>query len=110
MDERPRQPDESQPQDYKTAADGRGGLIRVRFRGGPHEGRSLYIDEMELPRAIYTTAAGRPFEWWPDQLHEVMAATPAGSDPSALPVRHELELPEDTGEPAYVAVGLPAAS
>jgi hypothetical protein len=101
MDERPRQPDESQPGDFKTACDGGGGLVRVRLVGPPHEGRSLYIDELDLPAVIYTTSPPSRFEWWAERIHERMRTMRAGSDPDAPPVRHTLHIDPDTSEPTY---------
>lgn len=103
MDERPRFPDESQPADYKTACDGRGGLVRVRFVGGPHAGRSLFIDEHDLPDVIYTSGEGRPFEWWTERNQAAMMAGPMGQDRAAPPVRHELRILDETREPQFVA-------
>jgi hypothetical protein len=94
---------ESTPLDFKTKADGGGGLIRILLVGEPHGGRSLYMDELEIPPEIYTSGAGRPFEWWPARVHEAMKRTALGSDPDAPPVRYELRIPEDTGEPQFVA-------
>ena len=91
------------PADFKTRVDGRGGLILVTLVGDPHDGHELYIDEMDLPAEIWTTGAGRPFEWWPPEVHATMATTPTGSDPAAPPVRHVLRVPDDTGEPRYVS-------
>ena len=104
MDDWPRHPNESNPAEYKTACDGTGGLIRARFVDSPHAGRSLYMDELELPAALYTTAGNRSFEWWTEETHELMRTLPAGSDPSALPVRHELRIDEATRQPSFVAV------
>ena len=104
VDDYPRHPDESNPAEYKTACDGTGGLVRVRFVDSPHAGRSLYIDELELPKVIYTAAGNRPFEWWTDSTHELMRNLPAGSDPDALPVRHALRVPAETRQPVFVAV------
>ena len=103
MDERPRFADESSPANFKTACDGAGGLVRVRLQGGPHDGRSLYIDELDLQPAIYTSGAGRRFEWWAERIQPMMAELPIGMDPEAPPVRYELVVPEDTREPAFVA-------
>jgi hypothetical protein len=91
------------PAEYKTVADGRGGLIKVTLVGEPHDGHALYIDELDLPDVIWTTGAGRPFEWWPPQVAEVMAATAVGSDPDAPPVRYVLRIPDDTREPLYLS-------
>jgi hypothetical protein len=104
VDERPRFADESQPAEFKTAFDGRGGLIQVRLVGGPHAGRSLYIDELDLPPAIYTSGAGRRFEWWPERNQAYFATLPVGRDPDAPPVRHELRVPDETREPVFEAV------
>ena len=104
MDDWPRHPDESNPAEYKTACDGTGGLVRVRFVDSPHAGRSLYIDELDLPKVIYTSAGSRSFEWWNERTHELMRNLPAGSDPAAMPVRHELRVPEDTRQPVFAAV------
>lgn len=101
MDERPRQLDESQPGDFKTACDGHSGLVRVRFVGPPHAGRSLYIDEDDLPAVIYTTGTADSFEWWPERVHARMHELQAGSPPAAPPVRHVLHVAEDTREPTF---------
>ena len=101
MDERPGNVDESQPGDFKTACDGHGGLVRVRFVGPPHEGRSLYIDELDLPDVIYTTGTPAPFEWWNERIHPRMQALRAGAPPSPPPVRHTLRVAEDTREPTF---------
>ena len=105
MDERPRSPDESQPADFKTACDGTGGLVRVRFVGPPHGGRSLYIDELDLPAVIYTTGTADQFEWWNERIHPRMEALRAevGAEGAAAvpPVRHILVVPEDTREPVF---------
>jgi hypothetical protein len=100
MDEQPFIP---RPADFKTTVDGTGGLILVTLVGDPHDGRELYIDELDLPPEIWTTGAGRPFEWWPPQVQAAMAATPTGSDAEAPPVRYVLRVPDDTGAPLYVA-------
>ena len=91
------------PAEFKTRLDGQGGLVRVRFVGEPHDGRELYIDEMELPSEIYATSGGRAFEWWPGTLHEAMARTATGGDPAAPPMRYVLTVDEDTQEPLFVA-------
>ena len=91
------------PAEFKTVADGRGGLIKVTLVGEPHDGHELYIDELDLPEEIWTTGADRPFEWWPPQVQAAMAATPTGSDAEAPPVRYVLRVPDDTGAPLYVA-------
>jgi hypothetical protein len=101
VDERPGHVDESQPGDFKTACDGHGGLVRVRFVGPPHEGRSLYIDELDLPDVIYTTGTSAPFEWWNERIHPRMEALRAGAPPAAPPVRHTLRVAEDTREPTF---------
>lgn len=91
------------PAEFKTRIDGRGGLIRVTLVGEPHDGRALYMDELDLPPEILTTSGGRPFEWWPPGVDDVMARTAIGSDPDAPPVRYILRIPDDTGEPLYVS-------
>ena len=101
MDERPGNVDETQPGDFKTACDGHGGLVRVRFVGPPHEGRSLYIDELDLPDVIYTTGTPAPFEWWNERIHPRMQELRAGAPPSPPPVRHTLRVAEDTREPTF---------
>jgi len=100
MDEQPIPP---RPAEFKTVADGRGGLIKVTFVGEPHDGHVLYIDELDLPAELWTSGAGHPFEWWPPQVRDVMAATALGSDPVAPPVRYTLRIPEDTREPLYLS-------
>ncbi len=101
MDERPTSFDESKPADFKTACDGTGGLIRVRFEGPPHEGRSLYMDELDLPAAIYTTGTAEPFEWWNERIHDRMLELMARAEPTAPPVRHTLHVADDTREPTF---------
>jgi hypothetical protein len=92
-----------QPADFKTRSDGRGGLIKVTLVGEPHDGRALYIDELDLPPEIWTTPAGMAFEWWPSGVKDVMDRTAVGSNPTALPVHYTLRIPEDTGEPIYIS-------
>jgi len=104
MDERPRPTDESQPAEFKTSVDGQGGLVRVRLAGGPHGGRALYMDELDLPRVIFTTGAGRRFEWWTERNETFYASLPVGSDPAAPPARYELRVAEETREPVFEAV------
>jgi len=101
VDERPGNVDESQPGDFKTACDGHGGLVRVRFVGPPHEGRSLYIDELDLPAVIYTTGTAAPFEWWDERTHPRMQELQAGAPPATPPVRHMLQVADDTREPTF---------
>jgi len=96
-------PFQSRPAEFKTRLDGEGGLVRVRLVGEPHDGRELYIDEMELPAEIYATSGSQTFEWWPGTLHEVMARTATGGDPAAPPVRYVLTVDDDTREPLFVA-------
>lgn len=91
------------PAEFKTRADGRGGLIKVTLAGEPHDGRALYIDELDLPPEIWTTPASLPFEWWPPAVKDVMARTAVGSDPTAPTVHYVLRIPEETGEPLYVS-------
>jgi hypothetical protein len=91
------------PAEFKTQSDGRGGLIKVTLVGDPHDGRVLYIDELELPAELYTSGAGRPFEWWPPGVNDAMNRTAIGSDPIAPPVHYRLRVPEETGEPLYVS-------
>ena len=94
---------EPMPAEFKTVSDGRGGLIKVTLVGEPHDGRALYIDELDLPSEIWTTPAGRPFEWWPPAVREVMERTAVGSDPATPPVQYILRIPDDTREPQYVS-------
>jgi hypothetical protein len=101
VDDWPRHPDEPQPGEFKTACDGRGGLVRVRLVGPPHAGRSLYIDELDLPSVIWTTGTPERFEWWTERQHEHLARLPAGSDAAAPPVRHRLVVPDETREPVF---------
>jgi hypothetical protein len=91
------------PAEYKTRVDGRGGLIKVTLIGEPHDGHELYIDELDLPAELWTSGAGRPFEWWPPTVQPTMAATATGQDPEAPPVRYVLRVPDDTGEPLYLS-------
>jgi hypothetical protein len=102
-DRRMDEPFVPRPAEFKTSADGRGGLIKVTLVGEPHDGHELYIDELDLPPEIWTTPAGRPFEWWPPDVAEVMAGTAVGSDPAAPPVRYILRIPDDTREPVYLS-------
>ena len=101
MDERPHHPDESRPAEYKVACDGQAGLVRVPFVGPPHEGRSLYIDEPDLPSAIWTSGRPDRFEWWHEHNHTKMIRTAVGSDSGYPPVRYVLRVPEDTREPLF---------
>jgi len=91
------------PAEFKTRVDGRGGLVRVRLVGEPHDGHELYIDEKDLPEEIYTTSGSAPFEWWPAGIKDVMAALPIASDPAAPPVLYVLRIPDDTREPLFVS-------
>jgi len=91
------------PAEFKTQADGRGGLIKVTLVGEPHDGYALYIDELDLPPEIWTTPAGMPFGWWPPSVKDVMDQTAVGSDPTAPPVHYRLRIPDDTREPLYVS-------
>jgi hypothetical protein len=91
------------PAEFKTRLNDQGGLVRVVLDGGLHHGRELFIDEMELPRTIYTTPRAEPFEWWPEALRDVMAETALGGDPAAPPTRYELEVSAETREPRFVA-------
>ena len=91
------------PPEFKTQADGRGGLVRVTLVGGPHSGHELYIDELDLPDEIWTTPGGMRFEWWGPGVRAEMATTSVGSDTAAPPVHHALRIPEDTREPQFVA-------
>ncbi len=83
--------------------DGRGGLIRVRLVGEPHEGRELYMDELDLPKEIYTASRADAFEWWPPAVKNVMDQSALAGDPAGPPVRYVLRVPDDTREPLYVA-------
>lgn len=91
------------PAEFKTRVDGRGGLVRVRLVGEPHDGRELYIDEQDLPPEIYTTPQLDAFEWWPVRLKGVMDQTALAGDPEAPPVRYVLRIPDDTREPVFIA-------
>ena len=91
------------PAEFKTRTDGRGGLIRVRLVGEPHDGRELYIDELDLPVEIYTSPQADAFEWWPPDVRDVMDRSALGSDPARPPVRYVLRVPDDTHEPLYVS-------
>jgi hypothetical protein len=96
-------PFQPRPAEYKRTMDGLGGLVRVPLEGGLHAGRELFIDEPEVPTAIFTTPRREPFEWWPARLRDEMAATALGSDPGAPPIRYVLRITDETGEPRYVA-------
>jgi hypothetical protein len=91
------------PAEFKTRADGRGGLIRVTLVGEPHDGRALYMDELDLLPEILTSPVGRPFEWWSPGVDDVIARSAVGSGSDAPPVRYILRIPDDTGEPLYVS-------
>lgn len=91
------------PPEFKTRADGRGGLIRVRLVGEPHDGRELFIDELDLPAEIFTTPAGTAFEWWPARLKDAMDRLTGGRPDARPPVRYLLRTPDDTREPLFVA-------
>jgi len=91
------------PAEYKTRVDGRGGLIRVVLVGEPHDGRELFMDELDLPVEIYTSPRSDAFEWWPAAVKDEMSRTAVGGDPSAPPVRYILRVPDDTGEPLFVS-------
>jgi hypothetical protein len=91
------------PAEFKTKADGRGGLIKVTFVGEPHEGRELYIDELDLPPEIWTTPAGVRFEWWGPAVKADMDRTAVGSNPDAPPLHYALRIPDDTREPLFVS-------
>jgi hypothetical protein len=91
------------PAEFKTKADGRGGLVRVRLVGEPHDGRELYIDELDLPPEIYTSSRPGTFEWWSATVNDAMSQTALASDPAAPPVRYVLRIPDDTREPLFVS-------
>jgi hypothetical protein len=91
------------PAEFKTKVDGRGGLVKVTLVGEPHDGRALYIDELDLPAEIYTTARADAFEWWPATIKATMDQTAIGGDPEAPPVRYVLRIPADTREPLLVS-------
>jgi hypothetical protein len=91
------------PAEFKTQLDGRGGLVRVRLVGEPHDGRELFIDELDLPAEIYTSARPDGFEWWPARLKGVMDGKRVAQDPAGPPVRYVLRVPDDTREPLFVA-------
>ena len=91
------------PAEFKTQLDGRGGLVRVRLVGEPHDGRELYIDELDLPTEIYTSPRPDSFEWWHAGLQSVMHDAPLSRDPAGPPVRYVLRVPDDTREPLLVA-------
>ena len=94
---------EPKPAQFKTQVDGRGGLVRVRLIGEPHDGRELFIDELDLPPEIYTSARPDAFEWWPPGLKDAMDRTSLADDPQAPPVRYVLRIPDDTREPLFIA-------
>jgi len=96
-------PFQPRPAEYKTEMDGLGGLVRVRLEGGLHQGRELFIDEPDVPAAIYVTPRAEPFEWWPADLQSVMAGTALGGDPGSPPLRYLLTVDPTTREPRYVA-------
>jgi hypothetical protein len=91
------------PAEFKTRLDGRGGLVRVRLVGEPHDGRELFIDELDLPTEIYTSPRPDRFEWWPARLKGVMDGTPIAQDPAGSPVRYVLRVPDDAREPLFVS-------
>jgi hypothetical protein len=90
------------PAVFKARADGRGGLIRVTLVGGEHDGRELYIDELDLPAEMWTTPAGKRFEWWGPDVRRDMERAPVASDPAAPPAHYVLRIPEDSREPLFV--------
>lgn len=94
---------EPRPAEFKTRVDGRGGLVRVRLVGEPHDGRELFIDEKDLPAEIYTSPRADAFEWWPGKLSDVMEGTALGNDPAGPPVRYILRVPDDTLEPLLIS-------
>jgi len=96
-------PPAPKPAEFKNQVDGRGGLVRVRLVGEPHDGRELYIDELDLPEEIYTTSGTAPFEWWPGAIRDHMSSMPVARDPDAPPVRYVLRIPDDTREPLFVS-------
>lgn len=91
------------PPAFKRRADGRGGLVRVTLVGEPHDGRELYIDELDLPAEIWTTPAGMRFEWWGRDIRADMERTAVGSDAATPPVHYTLRIPEDSHEPRFVS-------
>ena len=91
------------PAEFKTRADGRGGLVKVTLVGGAHDGRELYIDELDLPAEIWTTPADMRFEWWGPDVRADMERTSVGSDAVAPPVHYALRIAKDTREPLFVA-------
>jgi hypothetical protein len=95
-------PFQHRPAEYKTSLNDRSGLVRVPLVGGAHEGRELYIDEMELPPEIWTSA-GEPFEWWPERIRDAMATTAVGGDPANPPIHYVLEADAETREPRFIA-------
>jgi hypothetical protein len=96
-------PFQPRPAEYKTSLDGQGGLVRIPVVGAPHDGRELFIDEMEIPGEIYAAARTDRFEWWPARLREAMSGTDIGGDPAMPPIRYVLRIDEDTREPLFVA-------
>lgn len=97
------EPPPPRPSEFKTRADGRGGLVKVTIVGEPHDGRVLYIDELDLPAEIWTTPAGLRFEWWGPGVKADMERTPVGSDSAAPPIHYALRIPQDTQEPLFVS-------
>ena len=97
------EPPPPRPSEFKTRADGRGGLVKVTIVGEPHDGRVLYIDELDLPAEIWTTPAGLRFEWWGPGVKADMDRTPVGSDSAAPPIHYALRIPQDTQEPLFVS-------
>jgi hypothetical protein len=91
------------PAEFKTQLDGRGGLVRVRLVGEPHDGRELFIDELDLPAEIYTSPRPDAFEWWPARMASAMNDAGIAQDPTGPPVRYVLRVPNDTREPLLVA-------
>jgi hypothetical protein len=94
---------EPKPAEFKTRMDGRGGLILVRLVGEPHDGRELYMDELDLPEEIYTSPRADAFEWWPPPVKDVMDDSALAQGPAGPPVRYILRVPDDTREPVYVS-------
>jgi len=106
MDERPRFADESQPANFKTACDGGGGLVRVRLVGPPHDGRALYIDELDLPAVIYTTTTPEYFEWWPERTQRAREEA-GGAATRQAGRRHILRIAEDSRIPTFESEAAP---
>ena len=87
----------------QDAADGRGGLVRVTLVGEPHDGRELYIDELDLPAEIWTTPPGCASSGGAPESRRTWSGRRWGQTPAAPPIHYALRIPPDTQEPLFVS-------